>query len=75
MKSVLFDLQVGDRSDSNVYIKQKLKASTEIGVDAQYVKLPQSSTQAEVCSENSVTCVHNEENCILGREWVGWKGS
>ncbi|KAK7103817.1 C-1-tetrahydrofolate synthase, cytoplasmic-like [Littorina saxatilis] len=41
-------VQVGDRSDSNVYIKQKLKASTEIGVDAQYVKLPQSSTQAEI---------------------------
>lgn len=41
-------VQVGDRSDSNVYINQKLKASEEIGVCAQHVKLPKSSTQSEI---------------------------
>ena len=33
-------VQVGDRSDSNVYIRQKLKAAEEIGIDASHLKLP-----------------------------------
>ncbi|KAL8598262.1 C-1-tetrahydrofolate synthase, cytoplasmic [Nucella lapillus] len=41
-------VQVGDRSDSNVYINQKLKASVEIGVTAQHVRLSRTSTQAEI---------------------------
>lgn len=39
-------VQVGDRSD--VYITQKMKASIEVGIDAQHIKLPRSSTQAEI---------------------------
>ncbi|XP_059165604.1 C-1-tetrahydrofolate synthase, cytoplasmic-like [Physella acuta] len=43
-------VQVGDRDDSNVYIGQKLKSAAEVGVNAQHIKLPRSSTQQEVLS-------------------------
>lgn len=33
-------VQVGGREDSNVYINMKLKAATEIGINAQHLKLP-----------------------------------
>ncbi|CAL1535691.1 unnamed protein product [Lymnaea stagnalis] len=55
-------VQVGDRDDSNVYIGQKLKSAAEVGVEAQHIKLPRSSTQHEVleCVEklNNDTSVH-----------------
>uniref|UniRef100_A0A5S6QRP1 C-1-tetrahydrofolate synthase, cytoplasmic n=1 Tax=Trichuris muris TaxID=70415 RepID=A0A5S6QRP1_TRIMR len=35
-------LQVGDRPDSNVYIKHKVKAATEVGVNVRVIKLPKS---------------------------------
>lgn len=41
-------VQVGDREDSNVYIKMKVKNSGEIGMNAQHIKLPKSTTQNEV---------------------------
>ncbi|KAK7482180.1 hypothetical protein BaRGS_00026529 [Batillaria attramentaria] len=41
-------VQVGDRTDSNVYINQKLKASAEIGITAEHIKLPKCSTQTEI---------------------------
>lgn len=40
--------KVGDREDSNVYIGQKLKSAAEVGVIAEHIKLPRSSTQYEV---------------------------
>ena len=33
-------VQVGDLTESNVYIRHKLKAAEEIGIDANHVKLP-----------------------------------
>lgn len=33
-------VQVGDRNDSNTYIRQKLKAAEEIGIEAKHMKLP-----------------------------------
>ena len=33
-------VQVGGREDSNVYIRMKLKAAAECGIDAQHVQLP-----------------------------------
>ena len=33
-------VQVGDRNDSNTYIRQKLKAAEEIGIVAKHMKLP-----------------------------------
>ncbi|XP_068938460.1 C-1-tetrahydrofolate synthase, cytoplasmic isoform X3 [Petaurus breviceps papuanus] len=41
-------LQVGDRDDSNLYISTKLKAAEEIGIRATHIKLPRTSTEAEV---------------------------
>ncbi|XP_007473077.1 C-1-tetrahydrofolate synthase, cytoplasmic [Monodelphis domestica] len=41
-------LQVGDRDDSNLYINMKLKAAEEIGIRATHIKLPRTSTEAEV---------------------------
>jgi len=33
-------VQVGNREDSNVYIRMKLKGANEIGMNAQHIKLP-----------------------------------
>ncbi|XP_073231403.1 C-1-tetrahydrofolate synthase, cytoplasmic-like [Porites lutea] len=41
-------VQIGDRSDSTVYIKSKVKAAEEIGMFARHVKLTNTSTQADV---------------------------
>uniref|UniRef100_A0A1B0CH43 C-1-tetrahydrofolate synthase, cytoplasmic n=2 Tax=Lutzomyia longipalpis TaxID=7200 RepID=A0A1B0CH43_LUTLO len=41
-------VQVGCREDSNVYIRMKLKAASEIGIDAQHVQYPETITQREL---------------------------
>ncbi|CAD7093696.1 unnamed protein product [Hermetia illucens] len=41
-------VQVGGREDSNVYIRMKMKAATEIGIRAEHLKLPKSITQIEL---------------------------
>ena len=41
-------VQVGGREDSNVYIRMKLKAAAEIGINAEHIKLPNTTTQIEV---------------------------
>ncbi|GAB1598967.1 C-1-tetrahydrofolate synthase, cytoplasmic-like isoform X1 [Argonauta hians] len=41
-------VQVGDREDSNVYIRMKVKNSNDIGMYANHIKLPRTSTQADV---------------------------
>lgn len=41
-------VQVGNREDSNVYIRSKIKAATEIGMKAELLKLPSSITEIEV---------------------------
>jgi len=38
-------VQVGDREDSNVYIRGKLKAAEEVGIVAQLVKLPNTTSE------------------------------
>lgn len=43
-------VQVGGREDSNVYIRMKIKAAAEVGINATYVKLPRSTTQASLLS-------------------------
>jgi len=43
-------VQVGDREDSNVYIRMKIKAGIEIGVDVQNIKLPRDTTQQQLTS-------------------------
>lgn len=41
-------VQVGNRSDSEVYIRQKAKSAKEIGVDAQHVRLPNTCSEQDV---------------------------
>ncbi|RCN45130.1 tetrahydrofolate dehydrogenase/cyclohydrolase, catalytic domain protein [Ancylostoma caninum] len=48
---VLAIVQVGDRSDSNVYIGAKIKKAAEIGAEGRLVKLPDTLTQAELEEE------------------------
>lgn len=43
-------VQVGAREDSNVYIRMKVKAASQIGIEATHVKLPRTITEAEVIS-------------------------
>ncbi|KAH8383845.1 hypothetical protein KR009_010861, partial [Drosophila setifemur] len=44
-------VQVGGREDSNVYIRMKIKAATEIGIDAVHVQLPRSITELELLNK------------------------
>ncbi|KAK4884100.1 hypothetical protein RN001_000371 [Aquatica leii] len=41
-------VQVGDREDSNVYIRMKMRAAIEIGINAEHIRLPRSTTEAEL---------------------------
>jgi len=41
-------VQVGGREDSNVYIRMKMKAAAQIGIEAAHVKLPRTITESEV---------------------------
>ncbi|XP_030070636.1 C-1-tetrahydrofolate synthase, cytoplasmic [Microcaecilia unicolor] len=56
-------LQVGDRDDSNIYIKVKLKAAAEIGINANHIKLPKSATETEVL--RSIASL-NEDSTVHG---------
>lgn len=44
-------VQVGGREDSNVYIRMKLKAATEIGIHAEHVQLPKTITEGELLAK------------------------
>ena len=52
-------VQVGNREDSNVYIRHKVKAAEEIGIHARLVRLDSSTTERQVraCSIN-LSLVH-----------------
>lgn len=41
-------VQVGGREDSNVYIRMKIKAAAEIGIQAQLIQFPQTITESEL---------------------------
>lgn len=47
-KPKLVIVQVGGREDSNVYIRQKMKAAAEVGVDSEHVKFPREVPEAEL---------------------------
>ncbi|KAK7517546.1 formate--tetrahydrofolate ligase-domain-containing protein [Phyllosticta citriasiana] len=47
-KPALRIIQVGDRSDSSTYVRMKLKAAEEAGIDCQLVKLPEEITEPEL---------------------------
>ncbi|CAF0892036.1 unnamed protein product [Didymodactylos carnosus] len=44
-------VQVGNREDSNVYIRHKLNAAKEIGIDARCIKLDSSITEQQLIHE------------------------
>ncbi|CAD5215286.1 unnamed protein product [Bursaphelenchus okinawaensis] len=56
-------VQVGDRSDSNVYIKNKIARSAEVGVSANLIKLDRSITQEQL--EAKIREL-NEDNSVDG---------
>lgn len=41
-------IQVGDRSDSSTYVRMKLKAAAEAGIDSKLLHYPESITEAEL---------------------------
>ncbi|SCO31540.1 probable C1-tetrahydrofolate synthase [Fusarium fujikuroi] len=47
-KPCLKIIQVGDRSDSSTYVRMKLKAAAEAGIDSQLLHYPESITEAEL---------------------------
>ncbi|XP_047350754.1 C-1-tetrahydrofolate synthase, cytoplasmic isoform X3 [Vespa velutina] len=51
-------VQVGGRQDSNVYIRMKIKAATDIGINVQHVKLPNTITETELI--NVVNKLNND---------------
>jgi len=53
-------VQVGDREDSNVYIRAKIKAASEIGINASLVKLPADISEEELLK--SIDGLNNDKN-------------
>lgn len=53
-------VQVGGREDSNVYIRMKIKAANDIGIIAEHVKLPNTTTENELL--NKVNKLNNDPN-------------
>ncbi|XP_018368197.1 PREDICTED: C-1-tetrahydrofolate synthase, cytoplasmic [Trachymyrmex cornetzi] len=53
-------VQVGAREDSNVYIKMKINAAREIGINVRRCQLPNTTTEIELI--NKVTKLNNDPN-------------
>ncbi|XP_017765884.1 PREDICTED: C-1-tetrahydrofolate synthase, cytoplasmic [Eufriesea mexicana] len=53
-------VQVGSREDSNVYIRMKIKAANDIGITANHIKLPNTTTEIELI--NKVNKLNNDPN-------------
>lgn len=47
-------VQVGGRDDSNVYIRMKIKAAMDIGIHAEHIKLPKSTTEDELLKKVNI---------------------
>lgn len=56
-------VQVGDREDSNVYVGMKIKTGSELGLDAQHVKLPRTISEEEVLEAINKL---NEDSAVHG---------
>lgn len=61
-------VQVGGREDSNVYIKMKIKAAEEIGIDAKHLRMPRyiklDSIEIEFYLSSDLACQINDRNRI-----------
>lgn len=64
-------LQVGDREDSNVYIRMKQKAAEDVGFHFRHVHLPTNVSEAELLQTvrklNNDSAVRNKQCCCYGR--------
>lgn len=60
-------IQVGDRPDSNKYIKNKMKHVTDCGARAELVKLPEDVT-TEILLETIITFNHSSYDAIIVQE-------
>lgn len=58
-------VQVGNREDSNVYIRMKIKAATEIGMSAELVKYPRTITEIEVRRCHNLVSGHMNASMFL----------
>ncbi|XP_065830929.1 C-1-tetrahydrofolate synthase, cytoplasmic-like [Oscarella lobularis] len=58
-------IQVGHREDSNVYVRNKLKAAAEIGMETRSIKLPNAVGEAEVVDAIDELNRRNDVNGIL----------
>ena len=53
-------VQVGGREDSNVYIRLKIKAASDIGITAEHINLPKTTTESELL--NKLSHLNNDPN-------------
>ncbi|XP_055902268.1 C-1-tetrahydrofolate synthase, cytoplasmic [Eupeodes corollae] len=44
-------VQVGNREDSNVYIRMKIKTATEVGIEVNHIKFSSATTEGELLSK------------------------
>jgi methylenetetrahydrofolate dehydrogenase (NADP+) / methenyltetrahydrofolate cyclohydrolase / formyltetrahydrofolate synthetase len=58
-------VQVGNREDSNVYIRQKVKAAEEIGIEARVVRLDASISERQVAMSIACSCHHHIVCCLV----------
>lgn len=58
-------VQVGGREDSNVYIRMKIRAAADIGIQAEHVHFPRTITQTELLQE-----VRKFKYCPSGGHYV-----
>ncbi|RWS26004.1 C-1-tetrahydrofolate synthase: cytoplasmic-like protein [Leptotrombidium deliense] len=60
VKPLLAIVQVGNREDSNVYIRMKMKFAEEVGGQAKHFKLPKSITENELI--NQIAALNNDNS-------------
>jgi methylenetetrahydrofolate dehydrogenase (NADP+)/methenyltetrahydrofolate cyclohydrolase/formyltetrahydrofolate synthetase len=56
-------VQVGDKEDSNVYIRMKMKFAAEVGVDTKHLRLPKSTSENELIAQLDAL---NRDNSVHG---------
>eukprot|EP00794_Sanderia_malayensis_P017635 gene17635-19389_t len=69
LKPGLAIVQVGDREDSNVYVKSKVKQATELGMLAKHVKLPPTVSEKQVRSGDILVAAVGVAEMVK-RDWV-----
>lgn len=63
-------VQVGDRADSAVYIRNKIKAAELCKITARHVKLPATITQVELEAVCACACTNRFHTRTMCRNWT-----